>query len=57
MKNPRLDGKIQVYRRLGQESSVNSLQAGAALAEACIEPFSRIAQPALGRPASNPPMV
>jgi hypothetical protein len=40
-----LDGKIQVYRRLGQESSANSLPAGAAPRRAGVEPFPAVAPP------------
>jgi hypothetical protein len=40
-----LDGKIQVYRRLGQESSANSLPAAADPVRAGVEPFSAVAPP------------
>jgi hypothetical protein len=40
-----LDGKTQVYRRLAQESSPNSLPAAAALRRAGVEPFSAVAPP------------
>jgi hypothetical protein len=43
--NLRLDGKIQVYRRLGQESSANCLRAAAAPGRAGVEPFSAVAPP------------
>jgi hypothetical protein len=37
-----LDGKIQVYRRLGQESSANSLSAGAAPVRAVVNPSRQL---------------
>jgi hypothetical protein len=49
--NLRLDGKIQVYRRPGQESSVNCLLAAAAPGEACLMLLSvvhRLRRPAKG---------
>jgi hypothetical protein len=55
--NLRLNGKIQVYRRRGQESSVNCLQGGAAPNLPRFERFPEAGQSAPGRHETGVPKV